>query len=437
MIDWTEKYRPKTFDSLILKPYLSKRTRKTIDPKAELVQWAKTWNKGIPKKKAIILSGKPGIGKTSCAYVIANQFDWIPIELNTSDARNKDRIQAVATTGSQYQSFSNDGVYYSTKRKGRKLIILDEADNLYERSSSSSSNNTNLSDRGGKKEIVHTVQITKQPIILIVNNYFNLIKGSGNPLQKLCLHLEFPQPSPEQILGLLQRISKHEQIDVEKQILIQLSTFCHGDIRSAIRDLQSLCIGKKKVTLDQWISLGFRDHEEEIFNVLSSIFQEKNIVKIKDQVLHLDLDPYMLLLWIVENLPRTYKQPIDLARAYHHVSKADIYLSRTLRRSNYRMWAYASDHMSLGVSFAKTHKIDNQYFIFPSWLRIRKKDGDNKTSDLLISESAMKHHCSVKKAKKEILPYMKQLSMIQERNQQKDNYDYKPQKFEKQKTLFT
>jgi hypothetical protein len=101
------------------------------------------------------------------------------------------------------------------------------------------------------------------------------------------------------------------------------------------------------------------------------------------------------------------------------------------------MWAYASDHMSLGVSFAKTHKIDNQYFIFPSWLRTRKKDGDIKTSDLLISESAMKHHCSLKKAKQEILPYMKQLSMIQERNQQKDNYDNKPQKFEKQKTLFT
>ena len=44
-----------------------------------------------------------------------------------------------------------------------------------------------LGDKGGKKAIVETIQITKQPIILIVNDYYDLTKGGGESLKQLCL----------------------------------------------------------------------------------------------------------------------------------------------------------------------------------------------------------------------------------------------------------
>ncbi len=55
MGDWTEKYRPKSLDEVI------GNERAII----ELRKWANSWISGKPKEKALILSGKPGTGKTS------------------------------------------------------------------------------------------------------------------------------------------------------------------------------------------------------------------------------------------------------------------------------------------------------------------------------------------------------------------------------------
>ena len=169
MGDWTEEYRPKSLDEVV-------GNEKAL---SELIKWASSWNAGIPKKRAVILSGKPGTGKTSSALALANDFGWIPIELNTSDARNALKIKRVATTGSINETFSDDGLFISTKIGGRKLIVLDEADNLYETSEGSFRKGEDLSDKGGKKAIIDTIKDTKQPIILIVNDYYSLIKGSG------------------------------------------------------------------------------------------------------------------------------------------------------------------------------------------------------------------------------------------------------------------
>src|SRR5512137_2939113 len=105
MIDWTEQYRPKQLSEII-------GNKKSI---RSLQQWANLWLEGKPSKKAVIFSGSPGIGKTSCAYALALQYQWAPIELNASDARNSARIKAVATAGAIHQTFNDDGTFSSTK----------------------------------------------------------------------------------------------------------------------------------------------------------------------------------------------------------------------------------------------------------------------------------------------------------------------------------
>ena len=140
-MNWTEKYRPSS-----LKEVIGNKAAKEA-----LLKWAREWQEGKPSKKAAILYGKPGVGKTTSAYALARDFGWEVIELNASDERNREIIKKIALTGAIHEVLSIDGKYITSKEGARKLIILDEADNLYEKQG----------DYGGKKAIVETIKVTK------------------------------------------------------------------------------------------------------------------------------------------------------------------------------------------------------------------------------------------------------------------------------------
>src|SRR5512136_2927405 len=100
MEDWTEKYRPKSLrDVLGNERALS-----------SLRAWAERWNQGkTPEKRAAILAGKPGTGKTSTAHALAADLGWTILELNASDARNESSIRRVATAGAVNETLDITG----------------------------------------------------------------------------------------------------------------------------------------------------------------------------------------------------------------------------------------------------------------------------------------------------------------------------------------
>jgi replication factor C large subunit len=400
MIDWTEKYRPKTIREIIGNPIQIRK----------LKSWALDWEKGNPQKKAVVLSGKPGIGKTSTAYVIAHEFKWLPIELNASDARNASAIDAVATAGATHQTFSDTGEFISTKIGGRKLIIIDEADNLFEKTRKEGNEGKDFGDKDGKKTIVKTVQLTKQPIILIANDDYQLFKGSGSSLRKDCIHLKMYPPKPSVIIPLLKHICIRENIRVDSKVLFFISESCEGDIRSAVRDLQSICMNKKQVLKTDIDVLGRRDRSQQIFNVLRDIFQTKDSVVIQHHVQMAQEDPQMMLLWVAENLPKSYNSFEDISLAFEALSKADIYLARTYRRSQYGLWSYACDLSTLGVSLSKKGTYQPVKYQFPSWLKQTSKYKHVLSAQQSVIEKiAHYHHCSTKKARSYIFTQLKMM----------------------------
>ena len=396
MGDWTEKYRPKTLDDIV-------GNDKAIN---EFRRWALSWKNNKTAKKAVILAGKPGIGKTSSAQALANDFNWTTIELNTSDARNANKIKKVATTGSVNETFSDNGNFITSKQGGRKLIILDEADNLYETSANSGSSENDLSDRGGKKAIVDTIRNTNQPIVLIVNDYYNLIKGSGESLKSLCKIIRFYDPFPNQIYNFLKRISIDEKINIDLSVLKNIADRSKGDIRSAINDLQSICADKAQIDVKSLSVLGYRDREKDIFSALREIFKTKNIQTLRETVKHIDVDPNLLILWINENLPKEYIDNIDLINGYSALSKADVFLGRTRRKQNYGLWSYACDIMNGGIAVSKSHSYPNNSYNFPTWLR-GKKAFKNKSNleRIVINKISKSSHLSNSKAKNDVLNY--------------------------------
>jgi len=396
MEDWTEKYRPKSLVEIVgNKPAIS-----------EIINWADKWNKGIPKNRAIILAGNPGVGKTSCALALAKDYGWSVIELNTSDARNATKIKNVATAGAINETFDNNGEFISSQYGGRKLIILDEADNLYERVKSSNDKKNDLSDKGGKRAIVDTIKITNQPIILIVNDYYNLIKGSGEILKRICKLIKFYNPYSKPIFEMLKKICIKEKIAIDTEVLYTISERCQGDIRSAVNDLQSICLDNSQVDMQLVNVLGHRDRTKIIFDVLRDIFKAQNIQSIKHSISHLDEDPNSFILWLNENLPAEYINTSDLVKGYDALSKADIFLGRTNRRQNYRLWSYACDIMSCGIATAKTHSYLNKKYNFPLWLRTYKNSKSNRDiRDSIINKISDICYNSNRKSKKYLLTY--------------------------------
>ena len=396
MEDWTEKYRPRSLDEIV-------GNEKAV---IELRRWANSWKQGTPKQRAVILSGKPGTGKTSSALALANDFGWTSIELNTSDARNAQKIKTVATYGAVNETFSDDGSFISSNQGGRKLIILDEADNLYEKRVGNTDNSDDLSDRGGKKAIIDTIKITSQPIILIVNDYYNLIKGSGDVLKSICKLIRFYEPYPNQVTSLLKRISRDEGINVDQKVLQNIADRAKGDIRSAVNDLQSVSMNKKQIDATSLEVLGYRDREKDIFSAMREIFKTKNISAIRESVMHIDADPNLLILWLNENLPREYIDRYDLVKGFESLSKADIFLGRTFKCQDYCLWSYACDIMNGGIATAKTHSYPNNRYDFPTWLRSRKSiKAGMDTKETIIKKLAKENHTSNKKIRDDILSF--------------------------------
>ena len=398
MEDWTDKYRPKNLDEI----YGNERAI------SSLRYWASIWNRGNkPKKRAVILVGKPGIGKTTSALALANDFRWISIELNASDIRNATTIRKVATSGALNESFDDYGRFIPSSQGGRKLIILDEADNLYEKIEKTK-NSSDFSDKGGKKAIVDTIKITSQPIILIVNDYYNLIKGSGEILKHLCMVIQYYDVSSNQIIELLKYICKKEDIIANIKLLQTIADRCKGDVRSAINDLQSISLNKKQLDLESIDVLGYRDREKIIFDALRDVFKTNNIKNIRDNINNIDIAPELFFLWINENLPREYIDINDLVKGYDILSKADLYFGRVFKRQYYGLWSYGLDLMTGGVSTTKTHNYPNSKYFSPTWLKDMKT---NKTirgvKDSVVRKIGMSCHNSTRKSQEFLLPYFK------------------------------
>ncbi|NLI73934.1 MAG: replication factor C large subunit [Euryarchaeota archaeon] len=392
--DWTEAYRPKGLDEVLGNP---KAVR-------DLKGWAEDWEKGNPSKKAAVLIGTPGTGKTSAALALAADYNWDVVEMNASDQRNADAIRSIALRGALGETFSNTGEYLSSKDGKLKLIVLDEADNISGRE-----------DRGGVPAMAELVRSTKQPVILIVNDWYALSRRSS-ALKNGTLQVKFARIKAPTVRNVLGNIARDRGIKISDNALEILAENSNGDLRSAIRDLQALAAGRTEINEKDTISMGFREVEQTMYSVMDDIFKRMDPAEARFRLRDVDESPDHKLLWIEENLPHAYRDHMDLYRGMKAISRADDFLSRVRRRQYYRFWAYTSDHLSFSVCAAKQKEIRGYIrYQFPMYLM---KMSRSKASRALKNEISAKlgdmAHMSIKSAKQDLLPSFMLLFQRQE-----------------------
>ena len=389
MTEWTEKYRPKRLDDIV----------GNTKVKEDLLKWANSWENGPPKKRAVVLMGDPGIGKTTAALALANDLGWQVVEMNASDSRNAEAVKNIAMMGAMGETFSDTGEFISSKDGARKLIILDEADNIFGRE-----------DYGGIKMIGQTILSTRQPIILIVNDWYALKKRSSIIGDKV-MTLAFTKPRSTQIVKVLKAIAKSEGFSISEDALTKLAERSGGDVRSAINDLQSLAQGRDQVQFKDISALGDRDVSSTVFKSLATVFHTGNCQRSREAFMNLDEDPDMLILWVEQNITNSYREPKDVWAAYEALSRADIFLGRVRRKQYYGLWGYANDMMTCGVSLAKTREYRGfAKYQFPTWLSKMSRSKSFRDARDGFAEALGRHtHTSSSTALQGQLSFFRQL----------------------------
>ena len=383
--NWTEKYRPQTLNNVVGHPTAVETLR----------EWALSWEDDIPKDRAVLLHGRAGTGKTTSVYALANEMGWEVVELNASDQRTAAKIEKVAGSGSRMETLSGS----------KRLIVLDEADNIY-----------GTADRGGEKAIIGLIKKTNHPMILIANELYEMSYG----LRSACKLIQFRSISYGTIISVLKDIANAENITYERGVLEKIAENADGDLRGAINDLQAIVQGKAdktKIELKDIIT-GYRDTKEDIFKVLGKIFRGTDIIDAYRSTFNLGQDPEDFIQWIDENLPHEYTRPVDLAEAYNYLSKASVFLGRVKRRQNYGLWKYASVLMTAGMVVAKSQTQKQIGFVKFQTPAIRKRFGETKGTrkirDSLAQKIGTHCHTSIGFARHHLFPFFR-LMMKDER----------------------
>ena len=387
VLDWCERHRPRTLEELVGNGPAIK----------EIREWAEAWKTGAPEEKALVLAGEPGVGKTSAAHALACDMGWGVIEMNASDTRNEEVIRRIAGSGATHRAFGADGTF-SAETKGRQLVILDEADNLF-----------GNQDRGGMKAIQDVIRETKQPIVLICNDLYEL-QRRGASLKTLARTVKFSKVHSNSIPPALRRIAKKEGLELELGVDKALAERAGGDLRSAVNDLQALALGRTRITLDDVEALGKRDTTGDVWGMLGKVFYGTDVDAARRSTWDLDETPDNLSLWIDQNLPVMYTDRRDLVEGYKYLSKATVFLGRVQRRQQFGLWSYATELMTAGVAVAKHNRPQGARFEFPLWLRRQSTSkGMRELRDRTAAKVGAVCHTSKARARADLFPYLKML----------------------------
>ncbi|MEK6923916.1 MAG: replication factor C small subunit [Candidatus Micrarchaeota archaeon] len=227
-IPWVEKYRPKTLAE--------------VTGQAAIVTRLKAYvaQRSLPH---MLLSGRPGCGKTTCVLAMARELygDAISdcfLELNASDERGIDTVRG------RIKDFARTLPISSVTFK---LILLDEADSLTD---------------DAQQALRRTMEKYSSNTRFCLNaNYSSRII---EPIQSRCAIFRFTPLDDAEVECIVRNIESTEGLQVSPEAVKAIAYIAEGDARKAINVLQGAASTGHKIGEDEVLSVSSRARPAEI-----------------------------------------------------------------------------------------------------------------------------------------------------------------------------
>ncbi|KAK7033996.1 Chromosome transmission fidelity protein 18 [Paramarasmius palmivorus] len=283
---WVDRYRPRKFTELMGNERVAR----------EALSWVKQWDwcvfgksKGKkrmregdqdvyedeyhrPKEKILLLSGPPGLGKTTLAHVVARQAGYEVLEINASDARSgqivDDRIRPALEAG------------HAVKSSKPLLLVIDEIDGATGAGDNSGSfihklvqltqGKARKKSRSGKKD-PNAQRPILRPIICICND---INAASLAKLRPHAYQIRYQRPADVHTVKRLREICEIESLRADSRALSALVGIAQGDLRGCLNTLQFIKSKNEEVTesIIRGATKGMKESETSISSVLNSLF---------------------------------------------------------------------------------------------------------------------------------------------------------------------
>ncbi len=233
---WVEKYRPKTFDGIVL----------SNDNAALFAGILK--NNYIPN---MLFYGPPGTGKTTTIINLINAYQarlnqtnqGLMIHLNASDDRGVDVIRT------QINAFVGSKTLFG---EGVKFVILDEVDYM---------------TKNAQLALTYLLADCRVPVrFILICNYISRIDET---LQSMFVKVHFNHLPGAAIVSFLREIAQNEGLTITDDDLQRLQQLYGSDMRSMINCIQTHPRGLAILHDGVWRALYAKVAARENINVLT------------------------------------------------------------------------------------------------------------------------------------------------------------------------